>query len=293
MRRTASWGSRDAFTDGHISSHAVPRKVPTGRRTLSATTKAHRSKRCHTTPSQQRSSFSDTDADQTGEFRRVEALNDAAARRRSAPEAPQNRLAQQDPSKLSAVSSDDSTLSAQSHGQPTIQARAAIARAVLGPHPNAPHASDMHLRAEQPRQQDVFSNDERGSVDTCRASAPPPTSEPDHGPDQHVRLSYANIQRNLLMPYGASTHLEQAPADSTSSRSPLMALPEDAPVDYGVSSRGLPGLAGRRSGSPESKPAPQEHGKNIRPSMEARTRRLGSSALQVWLPLQCDACFVS
>ena len=45
MRRTASWGSRDAFTDGHISRHADPVSVPQGRRTLAATTKAHRQKR--------------------------------------------------------------------------------------------------------------------------------------------------------------------------------------------------------------------------------------------------------
>ena len=45
MRRTASWGSRDAFTDGHISHHADPPSVPAGRRTLAATTRAHRHKR--------------------------------------------------------------------------------------------------------------------------------------------------------------------------------------------------------------------------------------------------------
>lgn len=49
MRRTASWGSRDAFTDGHISHHADPPAVPAGRRTLAATTRAHRHKR-HYTP---------------------------------------------------------------------------------------------------------------------------------------------------------------------------------------------------------------------------------------------------
>lgn len=49
MRRTASWGSRDAFTDGHISHHADPPSVPAGRRTLAATTRAHRHKR-HYTP---------------------------------------------------------------------------------------------------------------------------------------------------------------------------------------------------------------------------------------------------
>ncbi len=47
MRRTASWGSRDAFSDGHISRHADNPVVPQGRRILSATTKARRHKRAH------------------------------------------------------------------------------------------------------------------------------------------------------------------------------------------------------------------------------------------------------
>lgn len=47
MRRTASWGSRDAFSDGHISCHADDPVVPQGRRILSATTKAHRHKHAH------------------------------------------------------------------------------------------------------------------------------------------------------------------------------------------------------------------------------------------------------
>ena len=49
MRRTASWGSRDAFTDGHISHHADTPPAPLGRRTLAATSRAHRHKR-HYTP---------------------------------------------------------------------------------------------------------------------------------------------------------------------------------------------------------------------------------------------------
>ena len=47
MRRTASWGSRDAFSDGHISRHADDPVVPQGRRILAATTKAHRHKHAH------------------------------------------------------------------------------------------------------------------------------------------------------------------------------------------------------------------------------------------------------
>ena len=47
MRRTDSWGSRDAFSDGHISRHADDPVVPQGRRIQAATTKAHRHKHAH------------------------------------------------------------------------------------------------------------------------------------------------------------------------------------------------------------------------------------------------------
>ncbi|DBA83742.1 TPA: hypothetical protein ACH3X1_006273 [Trebouxia sp. C0004] len=47
MRRTASWCSRDAYSDGHISRHADTPVVPQGRRILAATTKAHRHKHAH------------------------------------------------------------------------------------------------------------------------------------------------------------------------------------------------------------------------------------------------------
>ena len=63
MRRTASWGSRDAFTDGHISRHAASVQVPAGRRTRAATSKAHRSKRFQPKFTQQRTSFSDPGMD--------------------------------------------------------------------------------------------------------------------------------------------------------------------------------------------------------------------------------------
>jgi len=102
MRRTASWGSRDAFSDGHISRHADDPVVPQGRRILAATTKAHRHK--HARPlvrsanyqamhQQQpaeldgrRPSFSSSDND-SSMFQRP-LPSQEAARRMSAPEHP-------------------------------------------------------------------------------------------------------------------------------------------------------------------------------------------------------------
>ena len=107
MRRTASWGSRDAFTDGHISHHADPPSVPAGRRTLAATTRAHRHKR-HYTPArsanyqtmqqQQNPSALQRTPSMTGPehvagnlFQR-QFPSEEAARRMSAPAAPLGRL---------------------------------------------------------------------------------------------------------------------------------------------------------------------------------------------------------
>ena len=104
MRRTASWGSRDAFTDGHLSTHADAPVVPPGRRTLAATSKAHRQKR-HSYAR----SFGSQAAQQSQDQRRLQSMDRPtlsavgqergwgmlrpfvsaeAARRMSAPEAP-------------------------------------------------------------------------------------------------------------------------------------------------------------------------------------------------------------
>lgn len=107
MRRTASWGSRDAFTDGHISHHADPPAVPPGRRTLAATTRAHRHKR-HYTPArsanyqamqqqQDQSALQRTpsmaDPEQVaGNLLQRQFPSEEAARRMSAPAAPPGML---------------------------------------------------------------------------------------------------------------------------------------------------------------------------------------------------------
>ena len=102
MRRTASWGSRDAFTDGHISLHADPPNIPQGRRTHAATTKAHRQKRCY--PLARSSNYQamhqpqqEADLDrapslstwnQAADMMQRQFPSEEAARRMSAPEAP-------------------------------------------------------------------------------------------------------------------------------------------------------------------------------------------------------------
>lgn len=103
MRRTASWGSRDAFTDGHISHHTEPPSVPAGRRTLAATTRAHRHKRhykpVHSATYQAMQQQQDTSALQTtpcmtgpehvaGNLLQRQCPSEEAARRMSAPAAP-------------------------------------------------------------------------------------------------------------------------------------------------------------------------------------------------------------
>lgn len=283
MRRTASWGSRDAFTDGHISRHAAPREVPTGRRTLAATTRAHRSKRYHAKFPQRgepRTSCSDPDADWELEHRRVcGAVNDAAARRRSAPEAPQSRGAHQDPQQLRPSVSDDSHLS---EGGSSVQAKAAVARAVLCPQAFTHSSSNsMHSSGQQSHTPDQFRSHQNEDRSASELNA---DHEPQRdGQNGHASLSYTNIQRNLLMPYSASSQ-----HDSLSRRPSLMALPEEAPVDYEDSRDNVQALAdnnssnsGQQRGNATGASSDAQRGMNIRPSMEARRRRLGSSALQV------------
>ena len=105
MRRTASWGSRDAFTDGHLSTHADTPVVPPGRRTLAATTKAHRQKRPYLfarssgaqvpqaqgqrrSQSTDRPTLSDAGRERGWGMPQRLLVNAEAARRMSAPEAP-------------------------------------------------------------------------------------------------------------------------------------------------------------------------------------------------------------
>ena len=104
MRRTASWGSRDAFTDGHISHHADPPAIPPGRRTLAATTKPHRHHKRSYTPARSSNyqtmqqqqgpaalhstpSMSDTEQI-AGNLMQRHFPGEEAARRMSAPAAP-------------------------------------------------------------------------------------------------------------------------------------------------------------------------------------------------------------
>lgn len=283
MRRTASWGSRDAFTDGHISSHSAPREVPTGRRTLAATSRAHRSKRYHAKFPQDRTSFSEPDAERELVHKRVIGThNDEAARRRSAPDAPQHRRTQQDPRALRPAASDDSDLSAQSQDRTSAQARAAIARAVLCPKPalHDSQQSSSHQLSQAPQsgshhhQDASYGADLDGKPHRLR-----------HSQSGHASLSYANIQHNLLTPYTAAPQAVRP----SSGRSSLVALPEEAPVDYDMDSSSLQALAdnsgsrGAGLNAVQSKGAASDaqRAMNIRPSMEARRRRLGSSALQV------------
>ena len=99
MRRTASWGSRDAYSDGHISRHADTPVVPQGRRILAATTKAHRHKHAH--PLVRSANYQAMHQQQPAELGRRPSLsasdndssifqrpvpNQEAARRMSAPE---------------------------------------------------------------------------------------------------------------------------------------------------------------------------------------------------------------
>ena len=291
MRRTASWGSRDAFSDGHISSKADHQEMPSGRRTRTATTKAHRSKRHHARAPQQRASFSDPDADPTlWPARAQEAHGEFAARRRSAPEAPANRRSQQDPSSLGAATSDDSIVSDFASGEPPSHVRAAVAEedpsnaSTTGM--DSLHSGIKHWRTQADSTLGSGnSNSQHRAADVTRAHSPPSKLQPDLQRDGHASLSYANIQRNLLMPYEAASDPRHPPAHPPAGRPSLMALPEEAPAVYAVPSQGLKALSRTRNSSPGTK-APAavgsaSAGMNVRPSMEARRRRLGSSALQV------------
>lgn len=295
MRRTASWGSRNAFSDGHLSGNVDHQETPSGRRTQTATTRAHRSKRYHTkTPLQRplRSSFSDTDADPIFSHPHArDPPSDAAARRRSAPEAPANRGGHQGPNSLVAATSGDSIVSDYAAGQPTSHARAALAKAVLSQPPSASvtvtdrmHSDIEHWSNQAERSRN--GSGEHRSADVTSAPSPPSKSESVRQPEGHASLSYANIQRNLLMPYEAAPDpRRRTPPADPPGRPSLMALPEEAPVEYEVPSQRLEALSRSRNSSPGTKsaagPSSAERGMNVRPSMEARRRRLGSFALQV------------
>lgn len=92
MRRTASWGSRDAFTDGHISRHTDSPTVPQGRRTLAATSKAHRQKTCLVPSANYQMMLQqppvELDSDNVYNIMQRAFPTGEAVRRTSAPEAP-------------------------------------------------------------------------------------------------------------------------------------------------------------------------------------------------------------
>lgn len=233
--------------------------------------------------------------------RSLHADKDEAARRSSAPEAPQHRRTQQDPSKLRPVNSDHQSLSSQQLTEPI---RAAAARAALLPETVTPGLSEFS----------VTSGSDRSSLDSIEDLKPadrqalgipraPHYQTPQHHShgtqlDRHKPLRYGSIQHNLLTPYESRAASGHSTA-TASSRGGLIALPENASANFGSSSEDSNrsnathvGSISNQGPSQASDTSVAEGGRNIRPSMEARRRRLGSSALQVHLGMLVPCGFV-
>lgn len=296
MRRTASWGSRDAFSDGHISRHADDPVVPQGRRILAATTKAHRHKHAH--PLVRSANYQAMHQQQPADLGRRPSLsasyNDSsmfqrplpsqeAARRMSAPEHPPGqRGAAGEKQRLSmrTANSDDTSLHSQDLGQPTARARAAVARAVLCT------KSPRYKSSNEPSQQQSGS-----SPDTLNGISGQQLQS-GHEEQLHRQLNGHShgkdgLQRNLLAPYeaarpAAATAVNHADRDRFGRGQSLEALPEgnsllfQAPTAHQRPNDSQSGVRQGKGGSVSSPSAPL----NIRSSMEARRRRLGLSALQ-------------
>ncbi|KAA6420686.1 MAG: histidine kinase [Trebouxia sp. A1-2] len=299
MRRTASWGSRDAFSDGHISRHADDPVVPQGRRIQAATTKAHRHKHAH--PLVRSANYQAMHQQQPAELGRRPSLsvsdNDSsifqrplpsqeAARRMSAPEHPpgKNQLTlcrRRDEKQrfgMRTANSDDTSLQSQDLGQPT--ARAAVARAVLCA------KSPQHKGSNEPSQQQLGSSSDKlnGIAGQQSQSA--------HEKQSHRQLNGHShgkdgLQRNLLAQYegarpAAATAVDQADRDGFAGGQSLEALPEGTSLAFqapGAHQRPSDSQISVRQGKGASVSSPSGP-LNIRSSMEARWRRLGLSALQ-------------